>query len=369
MSFDDLNVALVHDELVRRGGAERVFEELAGIFPHTDIYALYASNIPKITVNGKSRIIHTTFLQSFPMWFRRHPRRVVALLPHAVERLDLSRYDLVVSSSSAFAKGVITRSNIPHICYCHTPTRYLWETRFSGPMQVAGQHFLRLADFAAAQRPDMYVANSTYTKERIKHYYRRDSKVIYPPIATEIFSPQPTERRYFLCVGRLTPAKYFEHAIAVCEKLRLPLHIVGTGAERARLERLAGPHTTFLGKLTDTQLRDQYRGAIALLQPGVEDFGMTAVEAIACGTPVIAYGAGGIRDILTSSAYGITYDEQHPELLAEAIRQFQLKQSQFDPGTLQRRAFAFSRTQFVAQITQTVEEALTRTHNKEKLYY
>lgn len=363
MSLGDLKVALVHDELVRRGGAEQVVEELLHIFPQADVYALYSSNNPRLTAGGKTYVIHTTFLQKFPLWFRRHPRRLVALLAHAVERIDLSDYDLVISSSSAFAKGVITRSNIPHICYCHTPTRYLWERRERG-MRALGQHFLRLADFAGGQRPDSYLANSRYTAQRVWRYYRRRSAVVYPPIHTEFYTPLPIPRLHFLAVGRLVQSKYFDQAITVCEKLRLPLRIVGVGQKYKQLKQLAGKYTTFLGKLSDEQLREQYRGARALLQPGVEDFGMASVEALACGTPIIAVNAGGIREIVTSPTLGILYRESQPELLAEAIRQFLERDEPFNPATLQQAALKFSRAQFAAGITKTVEATLSARQNE-----
>lgn len=355
-------VAIVHDEFVRRGGAERVVEELLRLYPQSDVYALYASNHPYLSVDGKRHLIHTTFLQSLPLWFRRHPRRLVALLPHAVERLDVSQYDIVISSSSAFAKGVITRSSIPHICYCHTPTRYVWERQQAGPLQAFGQHILRLADFAAAQRPDVYVANSTYTQERITHYYRRKSTVVHPPIQTTFFTPAAASRSYFLIVGRLTSAKNFEHAIQVCEKLQLPLHVVGVGAHYTTLKRLAGKYTTFLGKLTDEQLREQYRGAWALLQPGIEDFGIASVEALACGTPVIGVRQGGILDIVTSNAHGVLYPKARPEHLAEAVRLFFERQDTFEPYKLQQAALKFSRTRFAEYMKNTVEEALSSPH-------
>lgn len=362
MSLGDLKVALVHDELVRRGGAEHVLEALLRLFPQADVYALYASNTPQMTADGKTYDIHTTFLQSFPLWFRRHPRRLVALLPHAAERLDLSNYDLVISSSSAFAKAVITRSNIPHVCYCHTPTRYLWERKEKG-LRAFGQHFLRLADFAAAQRPDVYIANSRYTQQRIWRYYRRESSVVYPPIRTSFFTPLPIPRLHFLAVGRLTRSKQFEQAILVCEKLGLPLRIVGVGQDYRRLKQLAGKHTTFLGKLSDDQLREQYRGARALLQPGVEDFGMAAAEALACGTPVIAIKAGGVREIVINSKLGILYREQHPELLAEALRQLLERNEPYDPATLQQAALNFSQAQFTSSVQNIIEEVLVARQN------
>ncbi|MEX1111952.1 MAG: glycosyltransferase [Candidatus Andersenbacteria bacterium] len=368
----DLNIALVHDELVRRGGAEHVFEELVRLFPQSDVYALYSSNTPYLTVEGIKYHIHTTFIQHLPMWFRRHPGRILPLLPHATEQLDLSQYDLVISSSSGFAKGVITRASVPHLSYIHTPTRYLWEeahtviknrswvTRAGGAFL---QHYLRIADYAAAQRPNQLIANSRYTQQRIASYYRRPSQVIYPPIDTTYFTPKSNERLWssqdpFLIVGRLTPLKYFEQAIAVCEKLQLPLVVIGAGHNEHNLRKLAGKHTSFIGKVPDEELRNYYRRARALIQPGVEDFGMTAAEALGCGTPVIAYGAGGVLEIVEHRRHGYLYTEQRTEALAEAMRQFLLIEQDFIPSLLQRQALRFSRIRFQAEILKQVEEAL-----------
>ncbi|MBI1833869.1 MAG: glycosyltransferase [Candidatus Andersenbacteria bacterium] len=364
MSLGDLKVALVHDELVRRGGAERVLEELIRVFPRAHIYALYASNTPFITVDGKRYRIRTTFLQKFPVWFRQHPRRLALLLLHAAERLDLSKYDLVISSSSAFAKGIVTRSYVPHISYCHTPTRYIWERHSGGIFEKVAQHFLKMADFAAGQRPDIFVANSKYTQARLRKYYRRESTVIYPPVATDFYSPAYTSQKkeYFLCVGRLTPAKQFDQAIAICEKLRLPLHIAGVGQDYARLKNLAGPATTFLGKISDEELRLQYRGAWALLQPGIEDFGMATVESLACGTPVITPAAGGAPEIIEDGKHGILYREPVMELLAEAINKFLQKRESFNPSVLQEQALKFSRSYFRSSLRNVVEEVLRKQH-------
>src|SRR3989344_1139286 len=178
MSLGDLKVALVHDELTRRGGAEIVLEELVRIFPQADLYALYAGE-PKMIVDGRTYHVRTSFLQRFPLWWRRHPSRLLPLLPQAAEQFDLSTYDLVLSSASAFAKAVVTRVSVPHLCYCHTPTRYLWSDAHAAlerqpawarwPARV-GMHYLRLADFAAAQRVGVYLANSGFTQARIKSY-------------------------------------------------------------------------------------------------------------------------------------------------------------------------------------------------------
>ncbi len=368
MSKNPFKVAIVHDELVRRGGAEGVLEELLRMYPDADIYALYAGNVPKITVNGRIYDVHTSTLQRWPKWFRVHPGRMLPFLPQAAEQFDLSEYDLVLSSASGFAKGIVTRSGVPHLCYCHTPTRYLWDASLnmlknhplSAPLLRFLFHYLRMIDFTAAQRPDVYIANSEYTKSRINTYYRRDSRVVYPPVDTQFFVPgkQGDKKFYFLCVGRLTPEKRFDQAIAVAEKLGFNVKIVGTGSDEKRLQRLAGKHTEFLGRQTPEQLRTLYRGARAFIQPGVEDFGIASVEALACGTPIIAYGKGGITEIIDNGVQGILYQHQLPEFLAEAIRQFLRIERAFYPGNLQKRAMRFAVENFRKGITREVEHML-----------
>jgi len=290
------------------------------------------------------------------------------LLPQAAEQFDLSGYDLVISSASGFAKGVVTRSSVPHLCYCHTPTRYLWDASLAVLAHRSRSrlllrllfHYLRMVDFTAAQRPDVYITNSLYTKSKIQTYYRRTSNVVYPPIDTTFFTPSRStgKRTYFLCVGRLSREKRFDHAIAVAEKLGFNLIIAGTGQDEKRLKRLAGRHTTFVGKVSQEQLRDLYRGARALIQPGVEDFGMAAVEALACGTPVVALGEGGILEIIRPGVQGIVYDDPLPESLAEAIRQFLRIERAFHPSNLQKCAMRFTVEKFREGISREVEHLL-----------
>lgn len=361
-------IAIVHDELVRRGGAEMVLEELLRIYPQADVYALYAGNIPKMTIDGKTYSIYTSSLQKMPLWFRRHPGRLLPFLPQAAEQFDLSKYDLVISSASGFAKGVITRSGVPHLCYCHTPTRYLWDTshavlrnrkRNSIILKLLF-HYLRMVDFTASQRPDAYIANSRYTQSRIATYYKKDSTVVYPPIDTNFYTPGNTvkSREYFLLVGRLTREKHFDHAIQVAEKLGVTLKIVGVGNDEKRLKKFAGKHTQFLGQVAREELRELYRSARALIQPGIEDFGMASVEALSCGTPVIAYGKGGIKEIVTNGVQGVLYQDQFPETLAEAIRQFLRIERAFYPGNLQKRALLFGREIFRKGVEEQVEHML-----------
>lgn len=376
MSQGEPKIALVHDELIRRGGAEVAFEEMLQIFPQADVFALYAGGSQLTLPDGSVRPIRTSFVQSFPRWMRRHPKYVLPLLPYAAEQFDFSQYDLVLSSASGFAKAVVTRANVPHVCYCHTPTRYLWESRtahsarhVANPAAALLLHYLRIADFAAAQRVDVWLANSKYTQQRIQKYYRRPSTVVYPPIRTGFFVPGHRVRTHFLAVGRLSPSKRLADAIAVCEKLRLPLTIVGVGSDYPRLRRLAGRYTTFVGYASDVTLRELYRTARAVLQPGVEDFGMTSAEALACGTPVVAQAAGGVREIVTNRQHGILYSGYGTEALAEGIRQFLEWEPRRNIEVLQRRAMEFSSARFRDQLKNSLAEILARRNGESDAIY
>ncbi|MCH8748508.1 glycosyltransferase [Patescibacteria group bacterium] len=382
MSKKTLSVALVHDELIRRGGAETVLEELLRLYPEADVYSLYAG-VPRIVVDDISYPVQTTYLQRLPLWFRRHPRRLLLLLPNAAEQIDLAHYDVVISSSSGFAKAVVTRSLVPHICYCHTPTRYLWDahdevyqrtTKLKRFLAAPVLHRLRLVDFAAAQRVDTFVANSHWTQQRIRSFYGRASQVIYPPVDTTFYTPfrsagnsatsraqnLPADQRPFLCVGRLTASKYFDRAIQVCEKLALPLIIVGTGYEASRLRKLAGRHTRFVNYISREQLRTYYRTARALLQPAAEDFGIAAVEAQACGLPVIAYGIGGASETVLPTKTGLLYDTPNLEALADAVRRFIDLEPTLEPAIITQHAGQFSTARWRDAMLSVVESAVAR---------
>jgi glycosyltransferase involved in cell wall biosynthesis len=365
-----VKIALVHDELTRRGGAEGVLEEMIRIFPQADIYALYTGH-PRITVDERKYDVRTSFLQKWPSWFRQHPRRLLPFLAQAAEQFDLSNYDVVISSASAFAKGIITRANVPHISYCHTPTRYLWDTtheatrsvrRGMRPLAEILMHQLRLVDFAAAQRVDFFLANSDWTKQRIWQTYHRESERLYPPVDTIFFRPDlnGTNRynSFFMCVGRLTVSKKFDQAIEVCEKLGFGLVVVGKGEAEKRLRQVAGKHTRFVGNVSPEELRKLYRRARALIQPGEEDFGIAAVEAQACGCPVIAYGSGGARETVLDGSSGWFYNQQTPEALAEAVRLFIEHEREFTSEAMQRQALLFSKNNFKQGLLKVVEKAL-----------
>lgn len=372
MQQGERKIAIVHDELTRRGGAESVLDELIRIYPSADIYTLYAGT-PVIEVDNVRRDVQTSFLQHLPRWFRRHPRRLAMLLPLAAEQLDLSNYDLVLSSASGFAKSIIVRAHVPHICYCHTPTRYLWENisqslatipRGLRTLAKLSQHVLRVSDFAAAARIDLFLVNSQWTRERVSTYYRRPSRVVYPPVDTTFFTPATRplrlSRRPFLCVGRLTTHKRFDQAIAVCEKLGIPLIIVGTGDQRHNLQRLAGPFTTLVGTVDRVRLREYYRSARALLQPGQEDFGIATVEAQACGLPVIAYGTGGVREIVRPNETGILYDAPTVEALANAVHRFMSMDLGTNSELAQAQALRFSTMIFRSSLRQAVQSFIAK---------
>ncbi len=376
--ISQLKVAIVHDQLTRRGGAEVVLEEIVHILPQAHIFTLFAGNNPIMKVNNQSYRLNTSYLQKFPLWFRRRQARLLPFLSHAAEQFDLSNYDLVISSSSGFAKAVITRVNIPHICYCHTPTRYLWDATHEVSADNSGLtrtpaklifHYLRLADYAAAQRVDYFLANSRYTQLRIQSYYRRPSEIIYPPIATEFYTPASNASKpplglkphgYFLCVGRLNKSKHFDQAARVCAKLRLPLVIVGQGPERNHLSQLGTPGARIIDGASPQSLRDLYRSARALIQSSAEDFGMAMAESLACGVPVIALGQGGSREIVINHETGILYNTGQDEFLAEAIRQFMRIEKKLTHERLQQSVLNFNRarfkTDFIAFIAKVMDD-------------
>lgn len=366
-------VALVHDFLVSYGGAERVLQILASMYPEAPIYTLLQDEaIVKRFFPGCE--IRSSFLQSLPEWLRRRYRVLLPLYPVAVETLDLREFDVVISSSGAWSKGIITRLHTKHIAYVHSPMRYAWEGReayldeslpwFIPRLLVRlWLSYMRLWDREAADRPDILIANSEYTRDRIKKYYRRTSSVIYPPALlladTNTDTPFPqSDRKHFLVVSRLTRSKKIEPVIEAFNKLGFPLVVVGSGREEVALRRIASQNITFVGKIHDVRLQQCYREARALIFPSEEDFGMAAVEALAAGTPVIAYEYGGIKEILRVGETGEVFRSQTPEVIAEAVKRFlEKEQSGYPIAKLQESVDRFSRKAFEEGIRNAVEKA------------
>ncbi|MFL6198494.1 MAG: glycosyltransferase [Thermoanaerobaculia bacterium] len=359
----ELRVALVHDWLTGMRGGEKVLEILGGLFPAAPIFTLF--HFPGTVSKAlESHPIHTSFLQRAPR-VREHYRRYLPLFPAAIEEFDLTSYDLIISSSHCVAKGVIPSPDAWHVCYCHTPMRYAWDqehvyfpdrtglkARARGLM-LSG---LRSWDAASASRVNLYVANSSFVERRIRSYYGREAEVIHPPVDTDFFTPGPStsigsagDRGYCLMVSALAPYKRVDMAIAACDRLGLELVVVGDGPEAERLRDLGSPRTRLLGTVDRERLRDLYRGARLFLQPGVEDFGIASVEALACGTPVVAVAKGGILDVVEDGRHGHLYPDWGGTAdLAEAIDK--AARIGFNLLDLRSRAESFASTRFTHRI-------------------
>lgn len=359
-----MQVALVHDYLNQYGGAERVLEALHDLFPTAPVYT---SIFDPTTMPAAYRTwdIRTSFMQQLPAW-RTQFRRYVALYPTAFERFDLSGYDLIISSSSAFAKGIIPRPGALHICYCHTPMRFAWRTDdYVAREQINGiqahllpflLNYLRIWDTVSANRVDLFVANSHEVAGRIARYYRRPAKVIPPPVDLPPYEPQPPEE-FYLAGGRLIPYKRLELVIEAFNRLRLPLKIFGDGRDRARLERMAGPNIEFLGWVDETTRLDLFARCRAFIFPGEEDFGITPLEVLAVGRPVIAYAAGGALETLIEGVTGRFFYQPTAAALAAAVALS--RTDTIDPLVLRRHAEQFGRERFLNTFRSFVTEALT----------
>jgi glycosyltransferase involved in cell wall biosynthesis len=367
-TLETLRVALVHDWLTGMRGGEKCLEVLCEIVPHADLYTLVHRK-GSVSPTIESRTVRESWIARLPGGRSRY-RWFAPLYPLAIEGFDLSRYDLVVSTSHCAAKGALTRSDTLHVCYCFTPVRYFWDLypEYFGPgrggfFARAGApllaHYFRLWDRASSDRVDLFVADSHHVADRIRKHYRRSSAVIHPPVDATFFSPAtsvaaPEADAPFLIVSALVPYKGVETAIRVTRRLGLPLRIVGTGPEQSRLSRLAGSNVRFERWLSMEELREAYRGCRALIQAHEEDFGIAPLEAMACGRPVIALGRGGATEVVTP-ATGILYERADEAGLEEAIRAF--RPGSFDPRVLREYAMRFDRVQFRDRMRALIESA------------
>lgn len=326
-----MKVAIVHDWLIG-GGAERVVEALHQMYPDAPIYTSYATDEWRRRLDNK---VVTGFLQQWP--FSKLRKYIPFLRIWWFASLKLDGYDLVISSSGAEAKGVKTGSNTLHVNYCHAPTHYYW-SRYDEYLKSPGFGIfdpvarlglrllvspLRRWDYKAAQRPDKIIANSSYTKAQIKKYYNRDSHVVFPPVDVQKFmSHNNHNREGFVIAGRQTPYKRFDLAVKACTQLSLPLLVIGNGPEHNRLKKLAGPTVTFKRKASDQDVIDAFQRAEGFIFPGIDDFGIVAVEAMAAGCPVIAYKNGGALDYVVPGKTGIFFEKQTANSLTEALQGF-----------------------------------------------
>lgn len=358
--------AIVHYWLMNMRGGEKVLESLCRILPDADIFTLFYDP-EKVSPFIRSRHVTASFLNPL----KRYYRSLLPAMPSALERFDLRDYDLVISSESGPAKGVLTRADTRHICYCHTPMRYLWEqypayihdwsTSFvqRSVLSVMGVH-LRMWDYATSVRVDDFVANSRAVQKRIWRAYRRTSQVINPPVAVESFHWEPAED-YFLVVSELVPYKRVTDAVRCCTRTGRRLKIVGDGPGYSALKRQAGSSVEFCGRVSDEQLRTLYARCRALLLPGEEDFGIVVVEAMASGKPVIALGRGGVLDSVPADDpfAGVLYETPGEDALELALEKFECIESRVSPRTLQDRAAVFSEARFAYQMRTLINEPTT----------
>jgi len=359
-----MKIALVHDYLIRFGGAERVFLNLYKIFPKAEIFTILY-NKDKMGKHLSGTKIHTSFLQSFPLSLKHH-RWLAPFMPTAVESFDLRNFDLIISSSSSFAKGLIIRPNAIHICYCHNPARFLWDyaSQYDGGPVFFKKllfHYLRIWDRSAASRVDYFIANSKTTAARIKKFYNRDAKVIYPPVMDKIKSIDSKNlifNKYFLIVSQLTPYKRIDLAIDVFNKLELPLIIIGQGRDKKRLQKMAKQNVRFLGWRSDKVVRKYIKNCTAFVFSGEDDFGIAPVEAMLAGKPVLAYRKGGVTETVIEGITGEFFDDLAVESLADGVRRINMNINNYSPLVIRKVAEKFSQEKFEKAIKEFVIEVI-----------
>ncbi|HEU5186905.1 MAG TPA: glycosyltransferase [Candidatus Saccharimonadales bacterium] len=360
-------IAIVCDWLTNMGGAERTVLALHKAFPEAPIYTSVFD--PKACPEFAGLDIRTTYLQKLPTKIRARHQLFPTFRANAFRALDLQEYDVIISAASAEAKAVQKRPGAIHICYCHTPTRYYWSHYNEylaepglGPLNPAIRvampalvRSMRRADLKAVKGVDYFIANSTAVKQRIKQFYHRDSTVIFPPVNVERFTPTKKERSGFIMLGRQVPYKRIDLAIEACNTLQVPLTIYGEGPEHQKLRKLAGPTVNFVVGASDKQVAIALSKAEAFIMPQLEDFGIVQVEAMAAGTPVIAFAEGGALDVVTTKT-GILFKEQSAESLKKAI--LQCKKTPFDHQAIQKHAKQFSEDRFVRNIVAFVRDKI-----------
>jgi glycosyltransferase involved in cell wall biosynthesis len=365
-----MKVALVHDYLIRFGGAERVLLELSKMFPEAPIYTLLYDKSKMGNWFPINRV-QTSFLQKIPAWWRAHHKYLLPILPSAPETFDLSEFDLVISSSSSFAKGVITKPKAIHICYCHNPSRFLWDYSFEyldqqnlgGGREIFINFFLnylRIWDKAASKRVDFFIANSKATAARIKKYYRCEAKIIYPPVEIANcklhIANRNSPKEYFLIVSQLTPYKKIDVAIEAFNKLELPLIIIGEGPQKEYLQKIAKDNIKILGWQPEDVVQCYYDNCLAFIFPGEDDFGITLVEAMKYGKPVLALKAGGALETVLPGITGEFFEAAVPEVLADGVRRLRESIPRLSPLVIRKCAEKFSAERFRREIMEFIEK-------------
>jgi glycosyltransferase involved in cell wall biosynthesis len=358
-----VKVALVHYWLVGMRGGEKVLEALCELYPQADIFTLVCDE-KAISDTLRRHRITTSFLQS--IGGVRHYKKMLPLMPFALESFDLTGYDLVISNEAGPAKGIIPGPDATHICYCNSPMRYIWDLypqyrASAGPVARALMSLtapsLRQWDVSTSHRVDHFIANSAYVARRIERYYRRTAHVVHPPVNLPRFAAVAEAGDYYLCAGQITPYKKIEIAVEACTRMGRRLIVIGAGADAA-LRGMAGPSVQFLGAVDDATMAHHFARCKALLFPGVEDFGIVPLEVMASGRPVIAFAKGGALETVVDGSTGLFFEEQSADALIRTIERFEATQEGFCPEAMQAHARTFDTAVFRTRIAQLIESLL-----------
>lgn len=350
-----MKVALIHYWLVGMRGGEKVLEVLCDLYPDADIFTLVYDE-KAVSDKIRRHRVTTSFLQK--IGGVRHYKKMLPLMPHALESFDLTGYDLIISVEAGPAKGIIPGPGAMHICYCNSPMRYIWDLypqyrASAGTLARAAMSltapWLRQWDVTTSLRVDHFIANSSYVAQRIERYYRRSAHVVHPPVQLPRFTPAEAPGDYYLCAGQITPYKKVEVAVEACTRLGRPLVVIGAGASPA-LRGMAGPTVQFLGKVDDATMAHHFAHCNALIFPGVEDFGIVPLEVMASGRPVIAFAKGGALETVVDGSTGLFFDEQSADSLIEAIQRFEQQAGAFKPEVMQAHARNFDTPVFRAKL-------------------
>lgn len=367
-----MRVAIIHYWLVGMRGGEKVIEALGRMYPEADIFTHVV--VPEVLSEDLRRhTIRTSFIAKLPRAARMY-KSYLPLMPLALEQIDLSGYDLIISSESGPAKGIIPPEGAVHLCYCHSPMRYIWNMyheyrRSAGPVARAAMplltHYLRTWDESSAARVDRFVANSSTVAGRIRRYYRRDAEIVHPPVDVAAFAPVGLEELgdYYLMVGELVRYKRPDIAVRAFNASKRRLVVIGGGEMLDELRALAGPTVQILGSQPFAVLRHHYARALGLIFPGEEDFGIVPVEAMASGRPVIAYGRGGATETVVDGRTGVFFDEQSEDALIDAVAR--LEGLALDPAEIALHARQFNPARFERQMRQAVAEAWMDAYGKQ----
>jgi glycosyltransferase involved in cell wall biosynthesis len=361
-----MKIAIVHDFLNQFGGAERVAKVLHELFPKAPIYTLL-SDQKKLAGEFTDAKIVSSNLQNKPKFLRRRHKLLLPFFPVAIEQFDLSDYDVVISSSGAWSKGIITKPETRHICYCHSPMRFVWDWYYNylrenkiGKLKKLILYplinYLRVWDRISAKRVDLWLANSQHTARRLKKYYRVDSKIVYPPVDVKHFEVTRDNAGYFLVVSRLSPYKRVDLAVKAFNQLGMHLVVIGTGEQEKQLKKMANKNIEFLGFKPDDVVKEYYQNCRGFIFCGEDDFGITPVEAMACGKPVVAYRKGGCLETIVEGVSGEFFDEETPKSLVGAVKKLIQNGKQYDPVKIRKQAEKFSKEKFKEEILKVVNE-------------